>query len=370
MKHSLPSLLTVGAAMLLGSPATPARAATTILHSFTGGVSDGASPNGSLTLSGSKFYGMTNTGGSGNQGALFSMNTDGTGFGLLHSFTGGVSDGSKPYGSLVLSGSKLYGMTLNGGRVGSGPSGTLFSMNIDGSGFGLLHSFTGGASDGYFPVGSLTLSDSKLYGMTQRGGSDGNGSLFSMNTDGSGYSLLHSFAGGTSDGASPHGSLTLTGSILYGMTAGGGSSNNPGVLFRMNADGSGYTLLHNFTGGATDGSNPSGSLTLSGSMLYGMTANGGISEGGTLFSIGTDGSSFGLLESFAGAPADGARPFFGDLTLSGDGATLYGMTAFGGTANQGVVFSRSLVPEPGTFALLGLGTLLLAARRGKSSPRL
>ena len=56
MKHSLASLLIVSTALLPGLLATPARAATMILHSFTGGTSDGANPQGSLVLSGSKLY--------------------------------------------------------------------------------------------------------------------------------------------------------------------------------------------------------------------------------------------------------------------------------------------------------------------------
>ena len=81
-------------------------------------------------------------------------------------------------------------------------------------------------------------------------------------------------------------------------------------------------------------------------------------------------TSFGLLESFGGAPADGASPEYGELTLSDNGSTLYGMTFEGGTDGRGVIFSRSLVPEPGTFALLGLGTLILSTRRRNSRPRL
>ena len=142
-----------------------------------------------------------------------------------------------------------------------------------------------------------------------------------------------------------------------------GGSNNTGTLFRINTDGTGYDLLHSFTGGAGDGRDPFGTLTLSGSILYGMTSKGGLSDAGTLFSIGTDGTGYGLLESFGGAPADGSNPQLGNLTLSADASTLYGMTILGGTANKGVVFSRALVPEPGAFALLGLGTLLLSAHR-------
>ena len=334
-----------------------------LLHTFTGGAGDGSYPHGSLTLSGATLYGMTEGGGSSDNGALFSVNTNGTGYGLLHIFAGGASDGGNPTGSLTLSGAKLYGMTQGGG---SSNRGTLFSMNTDGSGFGLLHTFTGGAGDGRYPRGALTLSGSKLYGMTEAGGSSDGGALFSMNTDGTGYGLLHIFTGGASDGSSPLGSLTLSGSKLYGMTAQGGSSGN-GTIFSMNTDGTGFGLLHAFTGSASDGRNPFGSLTLSGSMLYGMTSIGGSSGNGTIFSIGTDGTGFGLLESLGVAPADGAVPQLGDLTLSGDSSTLYGMTYAGGTANNGVVFSKSIAPEPGTFALFGLGTLLLAARRRRDA---
>ncbi len=413
MKHPIASLLLVVAALLPASLATPAQAATMILHNFTGGTSDGSSPQGSLTLSGSKLYGMTYQGGSGDYGTLFgmnadgtgyttlhifnsqgganpfgsltlsgtklygmtaqgginlggtifSMNTDGTGFNLLHSFTGGANDGSLPRGSLLLSGSKFYGMTYNGGINFNG-GGTIFSMNTDGTGFTLLHRFLGGASDGLHPNGSLALSGSKLYGMTQSGGSNDTGALFSISTDGSGFGLLHSFTDGPNDGAGPNGSLTLSGSTIYGSTnAGGGEipGIGAGTIFRLNTDGTGFSLLHTFVSGIDDGARPT-ALTLAGTTLYGMSTFGG-NNLGTLFSIGTNGGGFRLLESFSGAPADGANPSsFGALTLSGDASTLYGLTAFGGTANKGVVFSKA-VPEPGTFVLFGLGALLLSARR-------
>ena len=177
-----------------------------------------------------------------------------------------------------------------------------------------------------------------------------------MNTDGTGFSLLH---GG--DGSK--GTLTLIGSKIYGLSAGDGNGGQ-GTLFSMNLDGTGYGLLHSFTGGASDGANPRGSLTLSGTTFYGTTSAGGTSNRGTIFSINTDGTGFGLLDSFAGAPADGNAPY-GDLTLSGDASTLYGMTLIGGTTGGGTVFSKSLVPEPSTALLLVAGAgLLLRRRRG------
>jgi uncharacterized repeat protein (TIGR03803 family) len=286
------TMLAVLCALLLGAANAPAQ--FNLLHSFAGGASDGSSPwYGAPTVSGSTLYGMTRNGGGGNFGTVFKMNTDGTGFTLLHSFTDGVSDGGVPNGSLTLSGSTLYGMTRFGG---ASDLGTAFKMNTDGTGFALLHSFDGGANDGQLPRGDLTLSGSTLYGMTEAGGSSGGGTAFKVNTDGTGFALLHTFTGSGGDGKYPNGSLTLDGSTLYGMTDGGGVTNF-GTAFQMNTDGTGFTLLHSFTGGGSDGSFPKGSLTLSGSTLYGMTPQGGGSGRGTVFSIGVvpEPSSMGLV---------------------------------------------------------------------------
>jgi len=248
------------------------------LHEFSGGSADGASPyHGVPYVSGSTLYGLTRDGGAYGAGTAFRMNTDGTGFTVLHTFAGGERDGGDPYGSLTLSGSTFYGMTSLGGLGGWG---TLFRMNMDGTGLTLLHGFSG--SNGRMPLGSLTLSGSTLYGMTQYGGTSGNGTVFRINTDGTGFGLLHSFAGGASDGANPEGDLTIVGSTLYGMTRAGGDTGR-GTVFKMDLNGAGFALLHEFAGGSSDGAKPSGSLTLSGSTLYGMTLMGGDGNFGTVF---------------------------------------------------------------------------------------
>src|SRR6266568_5162271 len=110
-------------------------------------------------------------------------------FTVVHSFTGG--DGTFPYAGLVLSGNTLYGTTaLGGGSDG----GTVFALKTDGTGFTTLHSFTGG-NDGRSPPAGLILSDNFLYGTAPYGGSSGNGTVFKVNIDGTGFTTLHSFAG-------------------------------------------------------------------------------------------------------------------------------------------------------------------------------
>jgi uncharacterized repeat protein (TIGR03803 family) len=379
-------------ALNVGTDTTPTY---TVLHSFTGGSDDGQCPSGDLTLCGSSLYGMTYQGGSSDRGTVFRINKDGTGFTILHSFIGGTGDGLNPLGSLRLSGSTLYGMTSawagstvfkiktdgtgytnihnfwglpvdgdlpNGSLTLSGSTlygmtsdggisnpyeGTVFKIKTDGTGYAILHTFT----DGRYPSGDLTLSGSTLYGMTSEGGSNGYGVVFKINTDGTGYTNLHNFAGRPDDGAHPLGSLTLSGSTLYGMTWAGGISGGGGTVFKINTDGTGYTIIQNLAG---DGANPprvinllsskvSGSLTLSGSTLYGMTIIGGSDYYGTVFQVNTDGTGYTILHSFTGGIGDGDSPL-GSLTLSG--STLYGMTCGGGSNDDGVVFALSLAATP------------------------
>jgi uncharacterized repeat protein (TIGR01451 family) len=78
----------------------------------------------------------------------------------------------------------------------------------------------------------LILDGSTLYGMTKKGGDDDLGVIFKVDTAGTGFTLLHEFAGWVDDGSGPFGSLTLDGAALYGMTSQGGG-NGTGVIFSV-----------------------------------------------------------------------------------------------------------------------------------------
>src|SRR5437773_606576 len=224
----------------------------TVLHSFTGG--DGTFPYAGLVLSGNTLYGTTALGGGSDGGTVFALKTDGTGFTTLYSFTG-RGDGVALEAGLVLSGDTLYGTATGGGSSGVG---TVFAINTDGTGFTTLHSFTGG-SDGRSPPAGLILSDNFLYGTAPYGGWSAGGTVFKVDTDGTAFTTLHGFAG-PGDGANPEAGLILSGNTLYGTAAGGGSSGN-GTVFKVNIDGSGFTNLYSFTGD-TDGADPTGGLIL------------------------------------------------------------------------------------------------------------
>ena len=246
---------------------------TTVLHAFSG--QDFRSlPYGGLISSGGVFYGTTSGGGTENSGTVFKINPDGTGKSTLHNFAAYSSskptntDGAKPYASLIISGSTLYGTTSAGGSSGNG---TVFKVNTDGSGFAVLYTFTGGA-DGATPVSSLVLSGSTLYGTASQGGS-GYGTVFKVNTNGTGFAVLYAFTDG-SDGSYPMGGLVLSGSTLYGTSD--GDSGTPGNVFKINTNGA-LTTLYSFTG-LNDGGDPNGLIVGSDGSFYGTTQDG--SEGG------------------------------------------------------------------------------------------
>ena len=336
---------TLGMAVaLLALSASVASAQFCVLHRFTGGA-DGANPYyDAPVVSGATIYGTANQGAAGG-GVVFAVNTDGTGYNVLHIFTNTAPDGYQPLGSVVLGGSTLYGTTYYGGAAnGTSGNGTVFAVNVDGSGYQTLHSFVT-TTNGYKPYGTVTLSGSTLDGMTYYGSGTGVGSIYSLNTDGSSFTTLHTFAGGVSDGSRPlGGTLTLSGGTIYGTTAHGGTGSsigtaNDGVVFSINTDGSSYTNLVNFTGGTTNGANPYGSLTLVGTTLYGTTRIGGTANLGTMFSVNTDGTAFQTLFHFTGGPTNGANPN-GALTFAG--SCLVGTTKIGGSANLGTVFKIKL----------------------------
>lgn len=310
-----------------------------VLHEFAGGEGDGRYPWDSLILDEDILYGMTSQGGDPfNQGVIFSIGTDGNDFTVLHEFTGG-GDGGSPRGSLIQDGDILYGMTAVGGVWARG---VIFSIEKDGDNFSVIHDFTGDGNGGQWPYGSLIQDGDTLYGMTLADGGGNKGVVFSIGTDGAGLALLHEFASGDDDGGSPEGSLIKDGDTLYGMSVLGGDDDE-GIIFSIKTNGTGFTILHEFAGGVDDGGTPRDSFIQRGDILYGTAYWDGDNNQGVIFSIRTDGSDFTLLHEFT-APS-GGNPH-GNLILDEDGETFYGLTQKGGSNDQGVIFSFFCPPPP------------------------
>jgi uncharacterized repeat protein (TIGR03803 family) len=87
-----------------------------------------------------------------------------------------------------------------------------------------------------------------LYGTTWLCGSSGYGTVFKVDTSGT-ETVLHNFAGGSSDGAYPFLTSLLMDKKgnLYGVTGQGGAS-NLGTVYKLSKSGT-LKVLHSFTGG-------------------------------------------------------------------------------------------------------------------------
>jgi uncharacterized repeat protein (TIGR03803 family) len=337
----------VVAFLALGLLASPAQTTTNflVLHTFTAPSGtplanyDGASPAAGLALSGQTLYGTTPDGGSAGFGTIFQVNTDGSDFLTLYNFTG-ANDGATPMAPLVEADGVLYGTASAGG---SSAFGTIFAYDTSGSNFSTLYTFTNGV-DGAGPVAGLLLSGTNLYGTTPGNIFGPNyGTVFMMDTNGASFSVLHRFSAPSSvhftngDGLLLSGPLFLSESTLYGVATEGGV-NGDGTLFSLASEGSSFGPTYDFAAASSfpltngGGANPQGGVVLSGSTLFGSAYDGGIDGSGTVYQYDFASSVFSPLYSFTGA-ADYKNPQ-GPLVLSGD--TLYGATPatiFGLTTN-------------------------------------
>jgi uncharacterized repeat protein (TIGR03803 family) len=344
-------------ATLLTLPA--ARAQTTTLHTFTGGGNDGARPSSPLVQAADgTIYGVTAQGGTNNNGTVFRMRPDGSGYQVIFSFPTGAGAPIGPGHSLLLGrDGALFGTSEFGGSAvagGPGAFGTLYRLNTDGSGFAVLRTFTAGGptvvNDAGAPRGGLVQADDGfLYGCATTGTATGTttadrgGVIYRIAPDGSDYRLIFSFQGGvgSSTGVAPN-SLTLGndgmlyGTALGGPAAGGGTG---GTVFTLRTDGTGFAVLKTF-GNSINSSIQSPESQLihaSDGYLYGTTRSGGTTGDGAIYRLLPNGTGFEIIHFFLDtAPARGLEPR-GAFFMGRDGA-LCGRTSLGGTNNFGVLY--------------------------------
>ncbi len=270
---------------------------------------------------------------------------------LIYAFKGG-SDGVRPIRALVADAKgALYGTTFEGG-LNNGTAFKLTPPTLRGGQWTetVLYRFKGG-SDGSQPASNLIFdTQGALYGTTYHGGKPGNGIVFKLTppaVSGGQWTetVLYSFKGAPSDGASPSAGLVLDAKgVLYGATEGGGSFNS-GTAFKLTPPSSGKgpwteTVLYNFDRGK-DAMSPSSPLIFDKEgALYGTTQFGKSFLPGTVFKLTPQSSGKGpwtmtVLHAFNGG-ADGATPLSA-LTFDKQGA-LYGTTTSGGASSNGTVF--------------------------------
>jgi len=288
---------------------------------------NGAYGDNSPLLIGNTLYGSAPDGGSSDNGVLYSVRTDGSGFKLLHQFIG--IDGSSPTGTLVAGpGRALYGVTALGGPGYPTKSyGVLFKISASGV-YTVLHSFNKGPN-GYAPNSIAVEKSGLIIGTLNEGGNTGTycgytgcGVLYSYSPTTAKFTVLHTFTGRPGDGAMPIlGSVAKDGTVYgaagpffsigpkqftfipasggddvgtganVGPTLGSGGSlfsvaqsgpyTGSGTLYEQNDDF--VSVLHNFDG--TDGAGPDASplLTPSSSLIGPTGSGGGSCSCGTIY---------------------------------------------------------------------------------------
>jgi uncharacterized repeat protein (TIGR03803 family) len=249
---------------------TPA-GAYTVLHEFTGGT-DGADPEAPpMEGSDGSLYGATFANSAGFS-TVYKYTPAGV-FSTIYQF-------DQAHGNLIVmplieaADGNLYGTAPQGGVNNCG---TIFQLARSGE-IGRTYSFRcdrGGAS----PLVQAT--DGNFYGTTSTGGRAGFGTVFKMDQKGF-VSILYSFTGQPTDGNAPAGLVEATDGNLYGATEGGGT-NNDGTLFQIMTSGT-YKLLFSFP--LHTGESPRAALLQhTNGLLYGTTSSGGLYGTGAVYSL-------------------------------------------------------------------------------------
>jgi len=287
------------------------------------------------------FYGIA-VGGFGNFGSvIYEYDAETDAFEFAYDFfdpeTGQNEDAGS--GSLVQhSNGKVYGLTQHGG---DNSDGQLFEFDLASRSMVIKVHFEA-ASKGETPAGHLTeASDGKFYGVTFEGGTHGLGVLYVYDPVANIFAVLKHFDG-ISLGANPiNGPIQASNGKLYGMTRTGGTS-DLGVVYEYEIGTNQITKMHDFDGAAT-GASPEGKFCqASNGILYGMTAQGGTSDKGTI--IDFDINAGVVTKKFDFNGTNGRYPSGGFMEYS-DGL-LYGLTADGGIQDRGVLLSFD--PATGT----------------------
>ena len=370
-----------------------------VLYSFCSqtNCTDGAYPPAGLifdaagNLYGTTWYGGTNSGPYCPQGCgtVFELTPAAGGAWtekVLYSFCSqtNCADGDDPVAGVRFDqAGNLYGTTYQGGSYPCEPSdcGTVFELTpAAGGGWTEQVLYTFGCCSGVGPVGGLIFDAAgNLYGALFYGGTYYGGAVFELTPQAGGswaLTVLHSFGNGA-DGDDPDTDLIFDAGNLYGTTSKGGtypcnSGYSCGTVFELTPNGSGgwtEQVLHSFGNGA-DGAFPVAGLIVAAGNLYGTTAQGGTSGGGTVFELTSQLVATTTALTAAPNPSDvGQAVAMAAAVRAQNGSTPTGTVVF---ASNGVQIGSVMLNNSGvavlSYAGLSAGTdSLTAVYQGSST---
>jgi uncharacterized repeat protein (TIGR03803 family) len=202
---------------------------------------------------------------------------------------------------------------------GSAGGGTIYKLNLDGSGFTVICNFA--KTGAYSPFAELLEGDDgALYGLTEFGNPPNQffGTVFKINKDGSGLTNLYGklYIDVMTDCRLVEGD---DGGIYGTSMAGGGFG--LGEVFRLNKDGSDFTVLHGFTGADGEG----------GFSAYGLTKG----KNGEFYGAATFGDYVppggGILNGYGAVFAVRPAPLATGVTIQTNGAASVMLAGRGGS---------------------------------------
>lgn len=291
------------------------------VHSFAG--PEGRMPWGKIAQApNGNIYGVTFLGGCGDSCTIYEYDPvtgiclDVYDFFCFNPYIGEPSQG----GLIILPDGYLYGCQQNG---------IMYKFNPNTHVYTLLNQTPGV----YYMSGLMQASDGALYGVSYQTSTNNYGTIFRYDLSLGTYSVVHDFDG--THGATPRyvSLIQATDSKLYGTTSAGGS-NGVGVIFSYDIATSTYTDLYDFN--TLDGNTPyNGVIQASNGKLYGVTNVGGANNLGVIYSYDISASQYIVLYDFDGSN-NGSNPL-GGLTQASNGK-LFGTTSAGGAMNYGVAF--------------------------------
>ena len=307
------------------------------LANFTG--PNGQTPIGDLRFdSAGNLWGVTELGGATNNGTIFELPAGSSTPITVASFN--KTNGATPLGGLVFdSAGNLYGTTQLGGPTNAG---TVFELPAGSATPITLASFTntnGSIPLGSSPIGALVRDAAgNLFGATPIGGAFNGGTIFEIHAGTSTITTLHDFSA-NNPVSIPSGLALDSAGNLFGVTQAGGT-NNDGTLFEIPAGTATFLTRVNFDGTNT-GSIPLGGLTFdSAGNLFGTASNGSANNYGAVYELPAGASTLQLLATFPDS-AHGIHPVSLAFNASGH---LFGTTAIGGNNDNGTVFA--IAPTP------------------------